>query len=394
MNTIRSHKHTSFLLAVSLVGACVTPVSIERGAFFERRAVDEDTQSRARTEVVGNRAHVVVDSTVCTTYADVYHDQQVQEVYHPSYLRMFLGLGFALGGAALVNYGWEDSTLGGEGMSKAADAAFIAGAPLTLMGTLMFTSSPFGGETYFERVPLETTQADTSLECVDAAGAVKGPVGWTLHHGGARASGATDGSGELALIPALLSVLQALPAEPVAQRLVAQGAMAFELSMGDAEPVAHALQARDVPAARWAAWATEVERTLPSDRRLRWEACGDVAGTHAGALACLWRPQDFATVREFNGDLAPVGNGEFGASMDVRAGRGESFSYRLLLPASNLDWIAQVTSLDTGVVIAEQLSTASDRLTLKGVFPQEGNYVLVLNADQPGRYRSILTVSR
>ena len=94
-----------------------------------------------------------------------------------------------------MDYGWPNSTFGGDGKSKAADGAVIAGAPLTLMGTLMFVSSPFGGSTDYERVPLESTQSDTWQECVDGTYAAKGSAAWTLKHGGAQVSGTTGESG-------------------------------------------------------------------------------------------------------------------------------------------------------------------------------------------------------
>lgn len=390
---MRNQTPIVLLLVASLLTGCVTVTGTSRGPFLSREVIADDPRgARPIAQVENGRAHVVLPSEQCRTYRDLYREIEHQEVTHPNYGLLFGGLALGAAGGAGLKYGldnWDPNKTGG------SNWALVLGGPAALVGLVMFLNG-FRTETTYRKEPGDGTVPEYEHKCVDTSSVAREPANWTVAYGGAKRTGQTGPDGELALVPAMLPLLETQPAEPTARQLARGESLLFDVWLGQASwPFTYSLSGSDVPESQWARWSAEYDRTLAGRDLLQWNGCRAVTSSHGSAIDCLVRPERYGnSIATFDGSLARTEAGDYGALFERKGTRGEAFTFRVLLPESNADWLVQVVDLETGSVLLERFSGPSNRLDISGVFQRSSDYAFVLNAEKAGSFRSIFTVKR
>lgn len=386
-----------FFVLVAFAGVgCVSVRGVERGPLVDRTSIAAEHTDRHVAIVDDARASLRTERRTCTTYKLRYTELEVQNVTHPGYGFLIPGTLLTTAGVALLSHVLGDDTaFTGGGKATSGEAALIFAVPSLLVGSLLLMTS-FMPDSLLQttrKVPRASFQSEEDLRCENSTFAAQEAAAWDLSIADTRRTGRTGANGMLVLEPVLVGILQDAPLSATAQRLAVGGSVTIRLKLGDAPIVSRYLPASRVPNAGWEAMFSKHEGALAPTRQLRWNACTGLASSKRAAIECLWRDDAMpGKLVAMDGTLARTDEGEYGAVHEFQAARGERFTYRLLLPGENIDWLVQVVELATGHVVAESFSGESVRHDISGVLPRTGDYAVVLNAVRPGRYASVLTL--
>lgn len=367
----------------------MTYIGHRRGALVETVALREDvTDTRAPRRMDDDEVIVELTRKICKLEARRYERLGYEQYRRPAY--------GAVAGA----------TVGvGVGAGVLAAGQHLDVLPLTLLGGLMFGGAAAGIAANVIKKSVNGSRPTGVLAerdeerhevCAEPFAFIERRAQpWTLAMAGVSVRGKTSSRGVLSLREAVAAALTQVAPADAARRFTTAATLDLEVTMGDrdARPLAIEGWRVEVPLAQWAAWYRAM--TLPPEAQVHWDACKDLEPMPRSALACLASGRHPRIIDHWR-KLERDPSGAWGALHELEGRRpqaGDHLVIRLLLPAEDADYLVQILDLETGVVVTEAFSSRSRRFDVAATLPRASTYAIVVNAPEPGRYRSLITLT-